>query len=175
VSGEFHRSRATIAEFGELRARDRILPEPAPATKVDLIYSMMRTQRMLSSQLSKAFTPYGVSWAGYEIMQLLVHSGRDPISILALARHLKRHWTSIAHTLNGLERAGHVTRYQNPDYWREKLVELTDSGYEAWVRVSEALAETADLCSPDDHTALGLLAGLSAFESELRKPSCGVQ
>ncbi|MGW5150488.1 MarR family winged helix-turn-helix transcriptional regulator [Rhodococcus koreensis] len=168
MSGEVHRSGAVIAEFGDAQIEDGRRPEPVTAAKIDLIYSLMRTQRMLSSQLSRAFTPYGVSWAGYEIMQVLIRFDRRPISILALARHLERHWTSIAHTLNGLERAGHVIRYQNPAYWREKLVELTDSGHETWAHMCEALAETAALCSPDDHTAPDLLAGLSAFESELR-------
>ncbi|MFC9550036.1 MarR family winged helix-turn-helix transcriptional regulator [Rhodococcus sp. NPDC056960] len=137
-------------------------------TTVDIISSLMRTQRMLSSQLNKAFTPYGVSWAGYEILQMLVP--RNPISILTLARELERHWTSIAHTVNGLERSGHVIRYRNPSYRRENLVEMTDSGYDACTRVNEVLAVTAGACLPDDDVASALLAGLGALETELRRP-----
>ncbi|MGW4336400.1 MarR family winged helix-turn-helix transcriptional regulator [Rhodococcus koreensis] len=168
MNGGVHRSGAAIAEFGEPPARNRVHSEPVTGAKIDLIDALMRTQRMLSSQLSAAFTPFGVSWAGYEIMQLLVRFDRSPVSILAMARHLERHWTSIAHTLNGLERAGHVIRYRNPAYRRENLVELTDAGHEAWIRAGEALAETAALCSSDADSAAALLAGLGSVERALR-------
>lgn len=47
-------------------------------------------------------------------------------------------------------------------------MELTDSGLDAWTQVSGALTETAAICSPDDHTSLDLIAGLSAYDDALR-------
>ncbi|MEN0137900.1 MAG: hypothetical protein AAGC80_22305 [Rhodococcus sp. (in: high G+C Gram-positive bacteria)] len=168
MSAEAYRAGSVAPEFGNAMPAPRVPSDAVAETAVDIISSLMRTQRMLSSHLNKAFSPYGVSWAGYEILQLLVH--RHPISVLTLARELERHWTSIAHTVNGLERAGHVIRYRNPSYRRENLVEITDSGIEACTQVNEALAVTAAVCSPDDDTALALLTGLGAFEAELRRP-----
>ncbi|MGV9869230.1 hypothetical protein [Rhodococcus koreensis] len=79
MNGESHRSYAIIADIGDRSEADRVIPEPVAAARVNLIYSLMRTQRMVSSQLSRAFNPFGFSWAGYKIMQLLVRFDRNPI------------------------------------------------------------------------------------------------
>ncbi|MBW4818385.1 MarR family winged helix-turn-helix transcriptional regulator [Rhodococcus qingshengii] len=141
---------------------------PAGAVETNVIHTLLRTQRLLIARLGHVLTPCGMSWAGYEILQTLHPRAGRPMSVLALSRHLERHWTTIGNTVSGLERSGHVVRYPNPKYRRENIVDLTDRGRTAYEKATTMLTTAATEWVPRPQ-ARQLLNDLRSLELALRQ------
>ena len=87
--------------------------------------------------------PYGLTFARYEALVLLVFSQKGALPLSKIGERLQVHPTSVTNIVDRLEKSGLVARKPNPLDGRGVLAEITDAGREA---VEQA---TADLMAAD--------------------------
>ena len=124
---------------------------------------MSTVLRMASAarvRLAEALYAQGLSWARYEVLELICRRG--PLSYSALSRELVRHRTSITATTASLVDAGLLVRSVNPRNRQQYLVDATDSGYRAVTRAERALerARSRMAVDADSEQTLEVLRGI---------------
>jgi DNA-binding MarR family transcriptional regulator len=88
----------------------------------------MRTQQILLARIEAALTPFGLTFARYELLALLsfVRSGALPMNKASAL--LQVHPTSVTNAVDRLQTAGLVVRSPHPTDGRTTLIELTAEG-----------------------------------------------
>jgi len=104
-----------------------------------VVTSVMRAQQLLLARVDAALKPFSLSFARYEVLQLLAFSraGRLPLSS-AVAR-LQVHATTVTSTADRLVRDGLIVREPHPHDGRASMLVLTDAGRELVERATQAL------------------------------------
>ena len=92
--------------------------------------------KTLSRAFDRALAEAGGSQPAWLIL-LSVKSGRAATQ-RELARAVGIEGATLTHHLDGMERAGLITRRRDPDNRRVQLVALTDAGEEAFARMRRA-------------------------------------
>lgn len=111
---------------------------PAPRTE-HVLTTLLQLATLVRRRLADALQAHGVSWAQYEVIELLNELG--PLSYISLSRQLNRHRTSITATVARLAKAGFVELYPNHRRPQQVLVTLTDKGHSAAHKAQLALAK----------------------------------
>lgn len=106
------------------------------------VTSLMRAQQIVIGRLDATLKPYGVSFAGYEALVLLVFSSAGSLPMGKMGQLLQVHPTSVTSIVRRLEAAGLVRRRPHPDDGRAVLAEVTDAGRAV---VEEATGELVDV------------------------------
>lgn len=103
------------------------------------VTSIMRVQQIMLARVEAALKPYGLSFARFELLQLLsfTHDGAMPMA--SASARLQVHPTSVTNTVDRLERDGLVQRRAHPTDGRATLVVLEDSGRERAAIATETL------------------------------------
>ena len=125
---------------------------------------LLRTARALGRAPDEALTAAGGSTATWQVLRAV--RGSDARTQTELAEVVGVRQPTLTHHLDGLERAGLVTRWRDPDNRRVQRVLLTAAGENLFVRLRRAArafegALTADL-EDDDVAVLRRLLGLLA-------------
>lgn len=130
------------------------------------VTSLMRVQQLVIGRLDAILKPYGLTFARYEALVLLVFSRRGSLPLGKMGERLQVHPTSVTSIVRRLADAGLIRRRPHPDDGRTVLAEITPAGRDVVERATAALVE-ADFAL----TALSeeQLAELSALLAPVRE------
>ncbi|MEU3475687.1 hypothetical protein CH272_25655 [Rhodococcus sp. 05-340-1] len=133
---------------------------PVHSTELEIVSTVLRMASAARVRLAEALDAQGLSWARYEVLELV--SRRGPMSYSALSRELVRHRTSITATTASLVESGLLVRSVNPRNRQQYMVEATDSGHRAVVRAERALERARSRMAVDADSArtLEVLRGI---------------
>ncbi len=116
------------------------------------VTSLMRAHQLVLAEVDAIVKPYGLTFARYEALVLLVFSKKGSLPLSKIGERLQVHPTSVTNIIDRLEKSELVTRRPNPNDGRGVLAEITEQGR----RVAEKA--TADLMAAE--------FGLGALSSE---------
>lgn len=92
------------------------------------VTSIMRVHAILLSEMDAILRPYGLTFARYEALVLLVFSKEGALPLRKMGERLMVHPTSVTNAVDRLETQGLVRRRPNPNDGRGVLAEITDKG-----------------------------------------------
>jgi DNA-binding MarR family transcriptional regulator len=114
---------------------------PSRVREMMAVTSIMRVQQILLARLNETLEPFGLTFARYEALMLLYYSRAGALPLGKIGGRLQVHPTSVTNLIDGLERAGYVTRDPHPTDRRATLGSITDRGRQAAKASTEALHE----------------------------------
>lgn len=107
-------------------------------TEPDLSTLLLDLASATRSRMSGQLARHGLTWAKYEVLELL--NRRGPCACTELARTLGRHRTTVGATVIKLEHIGLVARSTTPMNTQRLIIDLTAAGARTLVRADGALA-----------------------------------
>jgi DNA-binding MarR family transcriptional regulator len=111
----------------------------APVPAMAAVTSIMRSQQILLARLNALLDPHALSFARYEALMLLFFSSRGSLPLGKMGARLQVHRTAVTNLVDGLEKAGLVTRARHPTDRRTTLATITAHGRETARNATEAL------------------------------------
>jgi DNA-binding MarR family transcriptional regulator len=127
--------------------------------------SIMRAQQVVLAAVDGALRPFGLTFARYEGLVLLLFSKKGSLPLGKMGQRLMIHPTSVTNIINRLEEQGLVRRVPHPTDGRTTLAELTDEGRQLAMRATTAVNQVSfGLGVLDDED----LASLHAIIRKLR-------
>ena len=105
--------------------------------------SIMRAQQVVLAAVDGALRPFGLTFARYEGLVLLLYSRRGVLPLGKMGPRLMIHPTSVTNIIDRLEQQGLVRRLPPPTDGRTPLAELTDEGRRLAKRATRAVNEAA--------------------------------
>ncbi len=111
----------------------------APLAPMMAVTSVMRVQQIWLSRLNDALEPFGLTFARYEALMLLLFSRAGELPLGKIGARLQVHPTSVTNLIDGLEKAGFAERRPHPQDRRTTLAAITEAGREVAVSATDAL------------------------------------
>jgi DNA-binding MarR family transcriptional regulator len=111
----------------------------APTAAMTAVTSIMRAQQVLLAQLNDALRPFGLTFARYEALMLLLFSRRGGLPLGKVGERLQVHRTSVTNIVDKLEADGLVRRVPHEEDRRATLAEITDEGRRVARAATEAM------------------------------------
>lgn len=102
------------------------------------VTSIIRAHQLLMGRVDRVLKPFGLSFARYEMLQLLSFTKAGMLPMSSAIARLQVHATSVTHTVERLSRDGMVQRERHPGDGRAAMLVLTPFG-----RATAADATTA--------------------------------
>jgi len=90
--------------------------------------SIMRAQQIVLAAVDGALRPFGLTFARYEGLVLLLFSRRGSLPLGIMGQRLMIHPASVTNIIDRLEDQGLVRRRPHPTDGRTTLAEITDEG-----------------------------------------------
>jgi DNA-binding MarR family transcriptional regulator len=118
-------------------------------TSMRLATSIMRVQQLISSELDAVLKPLGITFARYEVLQLLSFSATGQLPLSKIGERLMVHPTSVTNAMDRLQSQGLVRRVADETDRRRTFAELTDEGH-------RVLKEATAAITAIDFAVLGL-------------------
>jgi DNA-binding MarR family transcriptional regulator len=115
--------------------------------------SIMRAQQVVLAAVDGALRPFGLTFARYEGLVLLLYSRHGVLPLGKMGQRLMIHPTSVTNIIDRLEQQGLVRRLPHPTDGRTTLAEITDEGRRLARKATRAVNEVAfgmDDLSPAD-------------------------
>jgi DNA-binding MarR family transcriptional regulator len=109
-----------------LRWSDRWDPEVSEAMAAAT--SIMRAQQIVLAAVDRALRPFGLTFARYEGLVLLLFSRRGALPLGIMGQRLMIHPASVTNIIDRLEAQGLVRRNPHPTDGRTTLAEITEAG-----------------------------------------------
>jgi DNA-binding MarR family transcriptional regulator len=142
--------------------RDHGWTEAEPG--MGLVTSVIRVEQILAGRAEEDVKPFGLTFARYEVLMLLLFSQRGELPLGKIGQRLQVAPGSVTNAVSRLERDRLVRRRVNPRDGRGVLATITPSGrdlaLEATSALNGSLFKAADLSPSDTETLFGLLAKL---------------
>ena len=136
------------------------------------VTSITRVQALYQARVDEVLRPFELTFARYEILQLLVFSRAGALPLGAIGRRLQVHPTSITSAIDRLERQGYVVREGHPTDRRAKLARLTEDGRAQAKAATAVLNDTVfahpGLSAADTRTLMELLTRIRAGAGDLQ-------
>lgn len=104
-----------------------------------LATSIMRVQQLISAELDAALKPFGITFARYEVLQLISFSATGRLPLSKIGERLMVHPTSVTNAMDRLESQGLVRRVADKSDRRRTFAELTDEGKSVLVDSTAAI------------------------------------
>jgi DNA-binding MarR family transcriptional regulator len=139
-------------------------PKPSPAMAA--VTSIMRAQQLLIARLNEALKPFGLTFARYEALMLLLFSQMGTLPLGKIGERLQVHPTSVTNIIDGLEADGFVRRVPHATDRRTTLAEITPLGKRTAERATDVLNAAAFWTAPLRPRELD---GLTATITKLRR------
>jgi DNA-binding MarR family transcriptional regulator len=111
--------------------------EAAPG--MTAVTSLVRAQQIMLARVDGVLKPYGLTFARYEVLMLLLFSRSGSLPMKKISARLQVHPTSVTNAVDRLHAAGLILSRPDPDDGRSRLVRLSAKGRRT------AIAATADL------------------------------
>ena len=135
-----------------------------PSGAMRLATSIMRVQQLVLGRLDAALKPYGITFARYEVLQLISFSREGRLPLARIGERLMVHPTSVTNAIDRLEDQGLVLRVADPNDRRRTFAELTPEGSKVVKAGTKALMAVDfaidGLTAAQQSTAYGLLREL---------------
>ncbi|MGZ4718466.1 MAG: MarR family winged helix-turn-helix transcriptional regulator, partial [Acidimicrobiales bacterium] len=109
------------------------------AEGMSLVTSVMRVQQLLLARIDEALAPFDLTFARYEVLQLLSFSRTGSLPLGKIGSRLQVHPTSASSAVDRLERQGFVRRSPHPTDGRTTLIELLPAGRKVVTRATKVL------------------------------------
>ena len=93
-----------------------------------VVTSIMRVHQLLLGQLDDILRPFGLTFARYEVLQLLCFSRRGTLPLGKIGARLQVAPGAVTHAVDRLEEAGLVRRRPHPTDGRTILASITARG-----------------------------------------------
>lgn len=93
-----------------------------------MVTSLVRALQLVTERVEAVLRPVGLTFARYEVVQLLAFSSAGRMPMTRLGSLLQVHPASVTSAVDRLERQGFVRREAGADDRRVKLAVLTDAG-----------------------------------------------
>jgi DNA-binding MarR family transcriptional regulator len=132
------------------------------AQSMAAITSIVRAQQLLLSRYEELLKPFGVTFARYELLQLLSFTRTGELPVGKIGERLQVHRSSVTNAVDKLIAQGLVTRRPHPEDGRASLVAITPEGRGVAARATEVLnAEeyAVKALAPEDREALTRILG----------------
>lgn len=92
------------------------------------VTTLVRVHQILIERIERALTPFGLTFARFEILRLLGFSRRGRLPMGKIGERLQVHPASVTSAVKRLERDGLLRRTQDEVDGRIVLAELSDAG-----------------------------------------------
>lgn len=128
-----------------------------------MVTSLVRVHQLLLERIDAVLRPLDLTFARYEVLQLLCFSRAGRMPMTRLGSLLQVHPTSVTSAVDRLERQGHVERVRQDHDRRVVLAVLTDAGRDVAARATAGLNThvfTDPGLAPSDVHDLSRLLGL---------------
>lgn len=125
---------------------DRWGPQPGPSMAA--VTSIMRAQQLLLASLNEALKPFGLTFARYEALMLLLFSRSGGLPLGKIGERLQVHPTSVTNIIDQLESGGFVRRVPHESDRRTTLAELTKEGRRAAEKATKVLNDASFFTGP---------------------------
>ena len=100
----------------------------AAAPGMALVTSIMRAHQILLARVDAALTPFGLTFARFEVLMLLDFSRSGRLPLGRIGQRLQVHPASVTNAIDRLEEAGLVERIPHPTDGRTTLGAITRVG-----------------------------------------------
>jgi len=131
------------------------------AEGMSVVTSVMRVQQLLLARIDVALAPFDLTFARYEILQLLRFTRSGALPLGKIGSRLQVHPTSASSAVDRLERQGYVRRSPHPTDGRTTLIELLAAGEDVVTQATEVLNDAVfgavGLSAPQTRDLLELL------------------
>ena len=134
--------------------------DAAPVAAMEAVTSVMRAQQILLGRLNAALEPFGLTFARYEALMLLFFTRAGSLPMGKMGARLQVHPASVTNLVDGLERAGLVTRAPHSADRRMTLATITPRGAEVAGAATAALHASRFGTGPLDDGELEALTGV---------------
>lgn len=104
-----------------------------------MVTSVVRVQQLLMERIDAVLRPLDLSFARYEILQLLSFSSAGRMPMMRLGSLLQVHATSVTSAVDRLERQGYVERLRGAEDRRVVLASITEAGRRIVATATEGL------------------------------------
>ncbi|WGL53082.1 MarR family transcriptional regulator [Nocardioides sp. BP30] len=104
-----------------------------------LVTSVVRVHQLLMERIDAVLRPLDLSFARYEVLQLLAFTRHGQLPMTKLGSLLQVHPTSVTSAVDRLERQGWVVRSRGEQDRRIVLAAITDAGREVVARATAGL------------------------------------
>jgi DNA-binding MarR family transcriptional regulator len=129
-----------------------------------VVTSVIRAEQILAGRAEDAVRPFGLTFARYEVLMLLLFSKRGELPLGKIGQRLQVGAASVTNAIDRLERDRMVRRRMNPDDGRGVLASITSRGREVVQEATEALNQTLftnlELSAAESETLFALLGKL---------------
>ena len=129
------------------------------------VTSVFRVQQIYLARIDAVLRPFGLTFARYEVLMLLVFSRRGALPLNVVGSRLQVHPTSVTNAVDRLEGQGLLRRVPHPTDRRTTLAEITDAGRGVAKQATEAVNEAVFV---DPHLSPKETEGLIALLARLR-------
>ncbi|HUD15657.1 MAG TPA: MarR family transcriptional regulator [Acidimicrobiales bacterium] len=142
--------------------------EPDVSDAMAAATSIMRAQQVVLAAVDGVLRPFGLTFARYEGLVLLLYSRQGVLPLGKMGQRLMIHPTSVTNIVDRLEQQGLVRRLPHPTDGRTTLAEITRDG--------RALATRATVAVNEASFGLGELSAddLQQLMRIIRKLRCSV-
>ena len=106
-----------------------------------VVTSVMRTHQILLARVDEVLSPFGLTFARYELLTLLSFTKHGALPLGKAGVRLQVHPTSITNAVDRLEAQGLVRRVKHPTDGRATLAEITPEGRKVVRRATKELNE----------------------------------
>jgi DNA-binding MarR family transcriptional regulator len=111
----------------------------AAADGMAAVTSVMRAAQWWQARIDTALRPFGLTFARYEVLMLLLFSRRGALPMRVVGERLQVHPTSVTSAVDRLERQRLVRRVPHPDDRRAVLATITEDGRAAALAATQVL------------------------------------
>jgi DNA-binding MarR family transcriptional regulator len=111
----------------------------APTAAMAAVTSIMRAQQVLIARLNETLRPFGLTFARYEALMLLLFTRHGALPLGKIGERLQVHRTSVTNIVDKLEADGLVRRVPHAEDRRATLAEITDEGRRVARAATEAM------------------------------------
>ncbi len=136
------------------------------ALGMGVITSVIRVQQILAGRAEGVVRPFGLTFARYEVLMLLLFSRQGEMPLGKIGERLQVGAASVTNAIDRLEGDGLVRRRVNPNDGRGVLAWITDRGRNLAGQATDALNQNVfkavDLSPTDADTLFALLGTLRA-------------
>jgi len=117
--------------------------EPDVSDAMAAATSIMRAQQMVLAAVDGALRPFGLTFARYEGLVLLLYSRKGVLPLGKMGQRLMIHPTSVTNIVDRLEQQGLIRRLPHPTDGRTTLAEITREGRALAARATVAVNQVS--------------------------------
>lgn len=147
----------------------------AAAGGMAAVTSVFRAQQIFLARIDTVLRPFGLTFARYEVLMLLMFSRQGSLPLSKVGARLQVHPTSVTNAVDRLEQQGLLRRVPHPTDRRTTLAELLPAGHKVAEEAAEALSSKVfaepGLEPPDLEALIGVLRRLRHASGDFEETS----